>query len=55
MGEAEVQNLVIVLLQGLHFHTGDGVVEPLELIIPGDSSCSASTQDRSLSGGKPLS
>uniref|UniRef100_A0A8C8ABZ5 Uncharacterized protein n=1 Tax=Otus sunia TaxID=257818 RepID=A0A8C8ABZ5_9STRI len=31
VGEAEVQNLVIVLLQGLHFHTRDGVVEPLEL------------------------
>uniref|UniRef100_A0A8B9NH53 Uncharacterized protein n=1 Tax=Accipiter nisus TaxID=211598 RepID=A0A8B9NH53_9AVES len=37
VGEAEVQNLVIVLLQSLHFHTRDGVVEPLELVIPGDS------------------
>lgn len=35
-----MQNLVVMLLQGLHLHTGDGVVEPLELIIPGDSTCS---------------
>lgn len=35
-----MQNLVIVLLQGLHLHTRDGVVEPLELIVPGDSTCS---------------
>lgn len=39
VGEAEVQNLVIVLLQGLHLHAGDGVVEPLELVVPGDGSC----------------
>uniref|UniRef100_A0A493TPK4 Uncharacterized protein n=1 Tax=Anas platyrhynchos platyrhynchos TaxID=8840 RepID=A0A493TPK4_ANAPP len=37
VGEAEVQNLVIVLLQSLHFNARDGVVEPLELIIPGDT------------------
>uniref|UniRef100_A0A8C5X597 Uncharacterized protein n=1 Tax=Malurus cyaneus samueli TaxID=2593467 RepID=A0A8C5X597_9PASS len=37
VGEAEVQNLVIVLLQGLHLHTRDSVVEPLELIIPGNN------------------
>uniref|UniRef100_A0A8C6JTP8 Uncharacterized protein n=1 Tax=Melopsittacus undulatus TaxID=13146 RepID=A0A8C6JTP8_MELUD len=29
MGKAEVQNLVIVLLQGLHFHTGDSIVDPV--------------------------
>uniref|UniRef100_A0A8B9IYQ4 Secreted protein n=1 Tax=Amazona collaria TaxID=241587 RepID=A0A8B9IYQ4_9PSIT len=29
MGKAEVQNLVIVLLQGLHFHTGDGIIDPV--------------------------
>jgi len=40
--EAEVQHLVIVLLQGLHFNARDGVVEPLELIIPGDSSWNTS-------------
>lgn len=40
MGEAEVQDLVIVLLQGLHLHARDGVVEPLELLVPGDSPCS---------------
>lgn len=51
VGEAEVQNLVTVLLQGLHFHTGDGVIEPLELIIPGDGSCNVS-RDRNVSGGK---
>uniref|UniRef100_A0A8U8CAI5 Uncharacterized protein n=1 Tax=Geospiza parvula TaxID=87175 RepID=A0A8U8CAI5_GEOPR len=34
VGEAQVQNLVIMLLQGLHLHTRDGVVEPLELIEP---------------------
>lgn len=38
VGEAEVQNLVIVLLQSLHFNARDGVVEPLELVIPGDGS-----------------
>uniref|UniRef100_A0A663F6K2 Uncharacterized protein n=1 Tax=Aquila chrysaetos chrysaetos TaxID=223781 RepID=A0A663F6K2_AQUCH len=43
VGEAEVQNLVIVLLQSLHFHARDGVVEPLELRtwvpghLPGDA------------------
>uniref|UniRef100_A0A8C4P3N9 Uncharacterized protein n=1 Tax=Dromaius novaehollandiae TaxID=8790 RepID=A0A8C4P3N9_DRONO len=35
VGETEVQNLVIVLLQRLHFNAWDGVVEPLELVIPG--------------------
>uniref|UniRef100_A0A669QN91 Uncharacterized protein n=1 Tax=Phasianus colchicus TaxID=9054 RepID=A0A669QN91_PHACC len=28
LGKAEVQNLVIVLLQGLHFNARDGVVDP---------------------------
>uniref|UniRef100_A0A8C6Z2D0 Uncharacterized protein n=1 Tax=Nothoprocta perdicaria TaxID=30464 RepID=A0A8C6Z2D0_NOTPE len=37
VGEAEVQNLVAVLLQSLHFHAGDGVVEPLELVVPGNA------------------
>uniref|UniRef100_A0A8C3V726 Complement C8 gamma chain n=1 Tax=Catharus ustulatus TaxID=91951 RepID=A0A8C3V726_CATUS len=37
VGEAQVQNLVIMFLQGLHLHTRDGVVESLELIVPGDS------------------
>uniref|UniRef100_A0A674GL72 Uncharacterized protein n=1 Tax=Taeniopygia guttata TaxID=59729 RepID=A0A674GL72_TAEGU len=32
VGKAQVQNLVIMLLQGLHLHARDGVVEPLELI-----------------------
>ena len=51
VGEAEVQNLVIVLLQGLHFHARDGVIEPLELVIPGDGSCNtrAGTWDRNVS------
>lgn len=40
--EAEVQNLVVVLLQGLHFNARDGVVEPLELIVPGDGSWNTS-------------
>lgn len=35
-----MQNLVIMLLQGLHLYARDCVVESLELIIPGDSTCS---------------
>uniref|UniRef100_A0A8C0ZJX2 Uncharacterized protein n=1 Tax=Cyanistes caeruleus TaxID=156563 RepID=A0A8C0ZJX2_CYACU len=46
VGKAQVQNLVIVLLQSLHFHARDGVVEPLELIVPGDSTCSTEALPR---------
>uniref|UniRef100_A0A803WD90 Uncharacterized protein n=1 Tax=Ficedula albicollis TaxID=59894 RepID=A0A803WD90_FICAL len=37
VGEAQVQDLVIVLLQGLHLHARDGVIQPLELIVPRDT------------------
>lgn len=48
-----MQDLVVVLLQGLHFHAGDGVVEPLELVIPGDGSWNTrvGTRDKNVSGG----
>lgn len=49
VGEAEVQDLVVVFLQGLHFHAGDGVVEPLELVIPGDGSWNTSGDTRRVS------
>uniref|UniRef100_A0A2K5Q359 Uncharacterized protein n=1 Tax=Cebus imitator TaxID=2715852 RepID=A0A2K5Q359_CEBIM len=35
MGQAEVQDLVCVLPQRLHLHTGHGVIQPLELLQPG--------------------
>lgn len=39
VGEAEVQDLVSVLLQCLHLHTGYHVIEPPELLIPGCGRC----------------
>uniref|UniRef100_A0A2K5CZ81 Uncharacterized protein n=1 Tax=Aotus nancymaae TaxID=37293 RepID=A0A2K5CZ81_AOTNA len=35
VGEAEVQDLVRVLPQRLHLHTGHRVIQPLELLQPG--------------------
>uniref|UniRef100_A0A8C8UMC9 Uncharacterized protein n=1 Tax=Peromyscus maniculatus bairdii TaxID=230844 RepID=A0A8C8UMC9_PERMB len=39
VGKAEVQDLVGVLLQCLHLHTGYHVIEPSELLIPGRGRC----------------
>uniref|UniRef100_A0A3Q2U0Z2 Uncharacterized protein n=1 Tax=Fundulus heteroclitus TaxID=8078 RepID=A0A3Q2U0Z2_FUNHE len=34
VGESQVENLVAVLPQGLNFHTGDAVIQTLELPVP---------------------
>lgn len=39
MREGQVQNLVVVLLQSLYLHTGDAVVESLELSVPRHGRC----------------
>uniref|UniRef100_A0A2K6TQ87 Uncharacterized protein n=1 Tax=Saimiri boliviensis boliviensis TaxID=39432 RepID=A0A2K6TQ87_SAIBB len=43
VGEAEVQDLVRVLTQRLHLHTGHRVIQPLELLQPGLGRCGART------------
>lgn len=37
MGKGQVQYLVVVLLQCLHLHTWDAVIQTLELSVPGHS------------------
>uniref|UniRef100_A0A3B3TE86 Uncharacterized protein n=1 Tax=Paramormyrops kingsleyae TaxID=1676925 RepID=A0A3B3TE86_9TELE len=37
VGESQMQNLVMMFLQGLYLHAGNTVKEPLELPVPGNS------------------
>ena len=39
VGEAEVQDLVGVLLESLHLHAGHCVIEPPKLLVPGGGRC----------------
>lgn len=39
VGEGQMQNLVMMFLQGLHLHAGNTVKEPLELPVPRNSRC----------------
>ena len=48
VGEAEVEDLIGVLLQGLDFDTRDGVVQALELGGPGNGSCLGRERERNV-------
>uniref|UniRef100_A0A4W4H1S2 Uncharacterized protein n=1 Tax=Electrophorus electricus TaxID=8005 RepID=A0A4W4H1S2_ELEEL len=48
-----VQDLIMVLLQHLHLHAGDAVIEPLKFPVPRHSRCTKQTHSTMVNGLPP--